>query len=64
MFSEKFFSVAIGQILAARVGPHVVAEFMHPVLAPLMRGPGLCCLVLFWPIVSKPCRFARRLTTT
>jgi hypothetical protein len=40
MFSEKYLSVAIGHILAARVGPHVVAEFTHPVLAPLMRGPG------------------------
>lgn len=40
LFSEKYLTSAVGQILAARTGNRVEAEFTHPVLAPLKQGPG------------------------
>lgn len=40
LFSEKYLASAVGQILGARTGNRVEAEFTHPVLAPLKQGPG------------------------
>lgn len=40
LFSEKYLTSAVGQILAARTANRVEAEFTHPVLAPLKKGPG------------------------
>ncbi len=40
LFSEKYLTTAIGQILAARTGNRAIAEWPHPVLAPLKTGPG------------------------
>ena len=40
LFSEKYLTTAIGQILAARTGNRALAEWPHPVLAPLRMGPG------------------------
>ncbi|MFO0189465.1 MAG: hypothetical protein ACK55J_22960 [Alphaproteobacteria bacterium] len=40
LFSEKYMTSAVGQILAARTGNRVEAEFTHTVLAPLKKGPG------------------------
>lgn len=40
LFNEKYLTSAVGQILAARTGNRVEAEFTHPVLAPLKQGPG------------------------
>jgi hypothetical protein len=40
MFSEKYLSVPIGQILGAVYGSHVRAEVLHPILAPHQSGPG------------------------
>jgi hypothetical protein len=40
LFSEKYLTAAIGQILSGRSGNRTVAEYKHPLLAPLMKGPG------------------------
>ena len=40
LFSERYLSTAIGQILSARTGNRAIAEWPHPVLAPLQSGPG------------------------
>ena len=40
LFSEKYLTVPIGQILAARTGNRAIAEWKHPVLAPLAKGSG------------------------
>jgi hypothetical protein len=40
LFSEKYMTAAIGQILSGRSGNRTIAEFKHPQLAPLMKGPG------------------------
>ncbi len=40
LFNEKYLSYPIGQILSARLGDRVQAEFTHPLLAPLMTGSG------------------------
>ena len=40
LFSEKYLSVPIGQILNSAYGQHVYAEVKHPVLAPRVTGPG------------------------
>lgn len=40
VFSEKYLSVPIAQVLTAYHGTQVYAEVLHPVLAPLMTGPG------------------------
>jgi hypothetical protein len=40
LFSEKYLTHPIGQILSARSGNKAFAEFRHPVLAPLARGAG------------------------
>ena len=40
MFSEKYLTTAIGQILSARTGNRAIAEWPHPVLAPLQKGAG------------------------
>jgi len=40
LFSEKYMTAAIGQILSGRSGNRTVAEYKHPQLAPLMKGPG------------------------
>jgi hypothetical protein len=40
LFNEKYLSYPIGQVLSARFGDRVHAEFTHPVLAGLMKGPG------------------------
>jgi hypothetical protein len=40
LFSEKYLTSAVGQILSARSGNRVEAEFTHPVLAPLATGRG------------------------
>lgn len=40
LFSEKYLTAAIGQILSGRSGNRTVAEYKHPQLAPLMTGPG------------------------
>ncbi len=40
MFSERYLSSAVGQILSGQCGQRVHAEHRHPVLAPQMVGPG------------------------
>jgi hypothetical protein len=40
LFNEKYLSYPIGQLLSARYGNRVLAEFLHPILAPMMTGPG------------------------
>jgi len=40
LFSEKYLTPPIGQVLHARLGSRALAEHRHPVLAPLMRGSG------------------------
>jgi hypothetical protein len=40
LFSEKYLTAPIGQILHSRLGSRVLAEHRHPVLAPLMQGRG------------------------
>jgi hypothetical protein len=40
LFSEKYLTVPIGQILSAWAGDRVIAEYRHPVLGPLAKGPG------------------------
>lgn len=40
LFSEKYLTVPIGQILSAWAGSRVVAEYRHPVLGPLAQGRG------------------------
>jgi hypothetical protein len=40
LFGEKYLATAIGQILAARTGNRAIAEWPHPVLAPVQSGPG------------------------
>lgn len=40
LFSEKYLSFPIGQILNAYFGPCVYAEVKHPVLAKNIKGPG------------------------
>lgn len=40
LFNEKYLTAAVGQILSARTGNRVEAEFAHPVLAPLVTGRG------------------------
>lgn len=40
LFNEKYLSYPIGQLLTAVFGDRVHSEFLHPILAPLMMGPG------------------------
>ena len=40
LFNEHYLSVAVGQILNSTLGPRVLSEFDHPILSPLMSGPG------------------------
>lgn len=40
LFSEKYLTHPIGQILSARSGNKTFAEFKHPILAPLAKGAG------------------------
>lgn len=40
LFNEKYLTAAVGQILSARTGNRVEAEFAHPVIAPFMKGRG------------------------
>jgi hypothetical protein len=40
LFNEKYLSFPLGQVLSARLGGRVHAEFTHPVLAALMNGRG------------------------
>src|SRR5665213_3393392 len=40
LFNEKYLSVPIGQLLSSRFGDRVHAEFLHPVISPMMKGPG------------------------
>lgn len=40
LFSEKYLSVPIGQILNSITAERVIAEFKHPVLANVKDGPG------------------------
>ncbi|MBP1861576.1 hypothetical protein [Rhizobium herbae] len=40
LFSEKYLTQPIGQILSARSGNRVRAEYVHPVLSELAKGPG------------------------
>jgi hypothetical protein len=40
LFSEKYLTVPIGQILSAWGGSRVVAEYRHPILSPLAQGRG------------------------
>ncbi|WP_448140400.1 hypothetical protein [Sphingopyxis fribergensis] len=40
MFDEKYLKGPVGQILSARTGLRVEAEYKHPVLAKSMSGPG------------------------
>jgi len=40
LFSEKYLAHPIGQILSARSGNRAIAEYKHPVLAPLAKGAG------------------------
>jgi hypothetical protein len=40
LFSEKYLTHPIGQILSARSGNRALAEYKHPVLAPLAKGAG------------------------
>jgi hypothetical protein len=40
LFSEKYLCHPIGQVLSARATDRTLAEYQHPVLAPLAKGPG------------------------
>jgi hypothetical protein len=40
LFSEKYLALPIGQILSGQLGTRAVAEYRHPVLAPIMIGQG------------------------
>lgn len=40
LFSEKYLTHPVGQILSARSGNRTYAEFKHPVLAELSKGSG------------------------
>lgn len=40
LFNEKYLSYPIGQLLSARNGMYVRAEYVHPILASLMTGRG------------------------
>jgi hypothetical protein len=40
LFSEKYLSQPVGQILSARSGSRARAEYLHPVLSDLAKGPG------------------------
>lgn len=40
LFNEKYLSFPIGQILSSRFPNRVLSEFDHPILAPIMSGPG------------------------
>ena len=40
LFSERYLSSAIGQILSSRTGNRTYAEYVHPVLAALAKGAG------------------------
>lgn len=40
LFSEKYLTAPIGQILSGRSGNRTVAEYRHPQLAPMMIGRG------------------------
>lgn len=40
LFSEKYLCHAIGQILSGRSNNRTLAEYKHPVLAPLAKGSG------------------------
>ncbi len=40
LFSESYLAFPIGQLLNARYGAFLVAEHLHPVLAPLKTGRG------------------------
>lgn len=40
LFSEKYLAQPIGQILSARAGNRVRAEYVHPILSELAKGPG------------------------
>jgi hypothetical protein len=55
LFNEKYLSFPIGQVLSARLGSRVHAEFTHPVLAKHMKGRGRRPQIDFaycesWPI--------------
>jgi hypothetical protein len=54
LFGEKYLALPIGQILSGRLGERVVAEFRHPVLAPLMEGRGRRPEVDFVVFGEKP----------
>ena len=40
LFSEKYLAHPIGNILSGQSGERTIAEFVHPVLAPMTHGPG------------------------
>ena len=40
LFSEKYLTHPIGQIISARSSNRVQAEYVHPILAELSEGPG------------------------
>lgn len=40
LFSEKYLAHPIGQILSARSSNRALAEYRHPILAPLVKGAG------------------------
>ncbi|MFV2045167.1 MAG: hypothetical protein ACC700_18275, partial [Anaerolineales bacterium] len=40
LFSEKYLTSAVGKLLRAEFGAEVRSEVNHPILAPLMTGPG------------------------
>lgn len=40
VFSEKYLSVPIGQILSSAYGTHAYAEFKHPLLAAMSKAAG------------------------
>lgn len=54
LFGEKYLAMPIGQILSGRLGERVVAEYRHPVLAPLMEGRGRRPEVDFVVFDGKP----------
>jgi len=54
LFSEKYLAAPIGQILNARLGARVIAEYKHPVLAPLMEGRGRRPAVDFIVLGQRP----------
>jgi hypothetical protein len=37
---EKYLAHPIGNILSGQSGERTIAEFVHPVLAPMAHGPG------------------------